>query len=152
LIAKESDYVVSVYNNSISVISFNPSIGDVFTVFYESNGYLNENTLIEPKINPYNMVWSVNSFIPTSITGNFIHEFYDLTNTGLTGNTVFSGVTTYSSNKVIFAEIFDWSNTTLIYGQTYFYRIKSEKYYRTINNISVSSETYSDIYQIKIPL
>ncbi len=80
------------------------------------------------------------------------NQFYDLPNTGLTGNSLYSINTSYLYNTYDFSQDLTWSLTPLTPGGTYFYRIKSEKYFTTINNIGFTSTTYSDTIKVRLPV
>jgi hypothetical protein len=153
LLAKDMDYQVSVFNQNIIVLSSgfiltNPS---VFSVFYFTNTASGQ--IIQATGPTYQINWSIQNQIPTNVTGNFTHEFYEITNTGLTGNTFYSIDTSYNYVGVIYSQLFNWEDIypDLIYGTSYFYRIASKKYFKTINNISLSSVTYSQTYIMNIP-
>lgn len=153
LLAENIDYSVSVFDPNIIVLSSgfiltNPS---VFSVFYFTNS--SENQVIQATGPTYQINWSIQNQIPNNIIGNFTHEFYDITNTGLTGNSIYSIDTPYDYVGVVYSQVFNWESIypDLIYGSSYFYRIASKKYFTTINNINLSSVTYSQNYIIIIP-
>ncbi len=149
LIAKNSDYNISVYNNTISVISFVPQNGDIFTVFYETDGFSNSTT-ININTNPYSILWNIDKIIKPNNTGYFLHEFYS--NSGFTGSSIYTAVTDYLYTTNSYAQLFDWSTTPLVPGQSYFYRLISHKIFKTINNINIIKEKNSIIYILKIPV
>jgi len=150
ILANGSDYTISVYNNAISVLNFTLVDGDVINIYYtKTNDYL-ENSLIEVNSNPYTINWFTNQQIKPNINGYFEHQFYD--NQYYTGTTIYSARTNYNYNTNSFNETFDWTNTTLIPGNTYYYQLLSHKEYITINEIIVTGETYSNKYRLKIPL
>jgi hypothetical protein len=100
-----------------------------------------------------NIEWTINGLISSFVNGRFIHQFYPLSDTGLTGNTVYTAETPYNFNTINFTQGFDWANSPpLTLNQTYYYRIASVKDFVTINNINLSSIAYSDIVRIKLPM
>jgi len=101
--------------------------------------------------NPFTISWSLPSQIQNTVTGEFIHQFYDITDTGLTGTTLYTSSTPYDYLNVDYTNTFDWNQTTLTGLTTYNYRIASSKTFKTINNINLSAVTYSDSIKIKLP-
>lgn len=96
--------------------------------------------------------WSINTLIPENSTGIFTHEFFQLSDTGFTGTSLYSLNTNYLYDTYNFSQTFDFVNASpLVLNQTYNYRIKSEKYFKTINNIGFTSTTYSDGLKVKLP-
>ena len=152
LLLNQNDYYVSVYNQNIIVLDslLNIRDGDVFSIAYLTSSVGSQ--VINATGPSYTINWSVSTFISSNITGKFIHQFYDIINTGLTGTTEYSMETPYLYNTYTFSQLFSWLDTTLTPGSTYFYRISSEKYFTTINNINLSSTAYSQTIKIKIPL
>ncbi len=153
LLAENIDYEVSVFDPNIVVLSSgfiltNPS---VFSVFYFTNSTANQ--IIDATGPTYQVNWTIQNQIQNNVVGNFTHEFYDITNTGLTGTTIYSVDTAYNYTNINYLQVFNWSSIypTLIYGSSYFYRIASKKYFKTINNINLSSVTYSQTYVMNIP-
>ena len=85
---------------------------------------------------------------------HFVHQFYPLSNTGLTGTTLYSALTPYDYITTQYSTIFDWRLITpspLTKGSTYYYRIASEKQFTTINNINLSTTAYSTTIKLKLP-
>jgi hypothetical protein len=152
MLANGPDYTISVFDsNKIflddEIILLN---GDVISVVYFT---FNTGTdVINLSSSTYNMNWLINSLIPSNVTGLFTHQFYELANTGLTGNTNYSATTDYLYDTYEFIQFFDWASTSLTPGETYFYRIKSEKYFTTINYIGFTSTTYSDTIKLRLPV
>jgi hypothetical protein len=113
---------------------------------------INVNTTISPTTLISDINWSLNNLISSDINGKFIHQFYPLSDTGLTGNTLYTAETPYDFTTGSFGQTFDWSDSSpLVLGTTYYYRIASTKFFTTINNINLSSVTYSDTVKIKLP-
>ena len=152
LLSKDADYFVSVYNQNTIVLdsSLNLLDGDAFSVVYFTSSVSSQ--VINVSGPSYVVNWSVSNFISSNINGKFIHQFYDIADTGLTSSTVYSLETPYLYNTYTFSQGFNWLDTTLTAGTTYFYRISSEKYFTTINNINLSSTSYSETIKIKLPV
>ncbi len=144
-----SDYTISVYNQNKIVLNFNLENNDIVSVVYFTTY---NNLLINATGPSYLVNWNINNVITEPIKGNFIHEFFDISDTGLTGTTLYSKITDYTYFTTSFSEIFTWSQTGLIDGASYLYRINSYKYFKTINNIDLSAITYSNTYTIKLPI
>lgn len=149
------DYTFSVFDSNKIVLdsSINLLVGDsISVVYFVFTSSLNQVISLTGG-SSYNMTWTINNLIPSHVNGNFTHQFYDLANTGLTGTTLYSAITPYEYNTYSFSQIFTWSEiTALTLGLTYFYRIKSEKYFTTINNIGFTSTTYGDTIKVKLPV
>jgi hypothetical protein len=101
--------------------------------------------------NPFTIGWKLPRQIDSNVTGDFIHQFYDLVDTGFTGTTLYTALTNYDYLNVDFTQVFDWNQTTLTALTTYNYRLASTKKFKTINNIDLNSVIYSDGVQIKLP-
>jgi hypothetical protein len=101
--------------------------------------------------NPFTISWGIPRQIDNNVTGEFIHQFYDLADTGFTGTTLYTTSTPYDYLNVDYSQAFDWNQTTLTGLTTYNYRLASTKTFKTINNINLSAVTYSDTIKIKIP-
>ncbi len=147
------DYTISVFNSQNIVLDSDVVLldGDVISVVYFTPS-LGTDVINLTGGSSYAMFWRINSLIPSNVTGNFTHQFYDLPNTGLTGNSLYSINTSYLYNTYDFSQDLTWSLTPLTPGGTYFYRIKSEKYFTTINNIGFTSTTYSDTIKVRLPV
>ena len=151
------DYTVSSFNNNKIVLRSGIilSNGDTLSVVYFAP-YGGGGTIVATGPT-FTINWSIPNQIQNNIIGNFTHEFYDLVNTGLTGTTIFSVDTQYSFVSASYSETFNWTviNNSIsplsIYGNSYYYRIASKKYFKTINNINLSSVTYSQTYIMNIP-
>ena len=153
LLSKNIDYTISSFNINKIVLSFTPINESVFSIVYFTNYNAIVTELIEATGPNYTINWSINELINENIVGSFIHQFYQLSNTGLTGSTYYSAETAYRFDVKTFSNIFDWQNSSpLALGTTYFYRIASQKQFTTINNINLSSITYSDTIKIKLPI
>lgn len=153
LLQNNVDYQVSTYDsNKVILLIQPPTIPITISVSYLTNYTFDNSTIINATGPNYVVNWSLNSLISNNQIGKFIHQFYDITNTGFTGTTTYSSETPYSYNTNNYSNTFVWSDVTLTAGTTYYYRVASEKYFTTINNINLSSITYSDSYRIKIPL
>lgn len=154
LLTKEIDYTLSVFNQSKIVLLFTPVDPTLFSILY----FTTNDAILTDTVNAsgptYTIDWTIPNFINERNTGNFIHQFYHITNTGLTGTTIYSATTDYLYDRTAFSKTFNWEdlNPPLIYGDTYFYRISSNKFFKTINNITLSTITYSDTIRLKIPL
>lgn len=148
LLAENLDYTVSAFDPNKIVLTFPITDPTVISVAYFTP--FGGGAVIEATGPTYQINWSIQNQIPSNVTGNFTHEFY----TALTSTSVYSVDTPYSYTTTNFSQIFDWSAIypNLIYGGSYFYRIASKKYFTTINNIVLSSITYSQTYTIIIPL
>ena len=149
-----NDFNVSLLNPNLIVLTFTPQNDTNFSVVYLTNATsVNNDILIELTSLNSEFSWTINSPIPGNVTGNFIHQFYPISDTGLTGNTIYTAETIYENNLNEFRKIFNWSTSTpLVLGGSYFYRIASNKNFKTINNIILSSVTYSDVFKIKLPV
>jgi hypothetical protein len=101
--------------------------------------------------NPFTINWRIPRQIDSNVVGEFIHEFYSLSDSGFTGTTLYTASTNYDYLTVDYDKIFNWNQTTLTPLTTYNYRLASTKRFKTINNIDLSAVTYSDGVQIKIP-
>ena len=153
LLMKNTDYIISSYDDNKVVLLFPPPVNPItISVSYLSNFVFDSSTLIEATGPNYTVNWSLSNIISSNQIGKFIHQFYDLPNTGLTGTTTYSAETAYDYNTTQFSNTFAWQSVSLTPGTTYYYRLASEKYFTTINNINLSSITYSDTYRMKIPL
>lgn len=153
LLMKNTDYQVSSYDDNKVILLFQPPTNPItISVSYLSNFLFDSSTLIEATGPNYTVNWSLNNIISNNQIGKFVHQFYDLANTGLTGTTLYSAETAYAYNTTQFSNTFGWQSVSLTPGTTYYYRISSEKYFTTINNINLSSVTYSETYRLKIPL
>jgi hypothetical protein len=152
LLSKDSDYYVSVYNQNTIVLdsSLNLLDGDAFSIVYFTDNVGSQ--VINASGPSYIINWSVSNFILPNINGKFIHQFYNISDTGLTSSTVYSIESPYLYNTYTFSQGFNWLDTTLTAGTTYFYRILSEKSFTTINNINLSSTAYSETIKIKLPV
>lgn len=153
LLTKGSDYNISTFNINKIVLFFTPVDPSIISIIYFTNYNSSITQLVEATGPLYTLNWNINNLIPNNIIGKFTHQFYELTNTGLTGNTFYSSTTDYDYTITNFTKIFDWTQTSpLAYGSTYFYRIVSTKSFTTINNVDLGSTTYSDTLRIKIPV
>ncbi len=147
LLSENIDYSISVFDSSKVVLNF--SITDptllsvVYFAPYGGGGTIDATGPI------YQINWSIQNQIQNNVIGNFTHEFY----TALTSTSVYSVDTPYDYTTINYSQVFNWESIypTLIYGGSYFYRIASKKYFKTINNINLSSVTYSQTYTINIP-
>jgi len=151
MLSQGSDYTFSTLNGNRIILNSTISLinGDFISVVYFTP--LTTSIAIV-NLTGSSISWNINTLISDNATGNFIHEFYDLSNTGLTGTSLYSLNTTYQYNTYSFSQAFDWANSPpLIVGQIYNYRIKSEKYFKTINNIGFTSTTYSNAIKVKLP-
>jgi hypothetical protein len=147
-----TDYYVSVFSSNTIILQYTPANLSVFTVVYFTNSSPTSTATIEATGPTYEITWSISNPIENGITGNFIHQFYELSNTGLTGSTFYSALTPYNYNTIQYSNIFDWTTTSpLVLGSTYYYRIASEKKFTTINNINLSTTAYSTTIKIKLP-
>jgi hypothetical protein len=152
-LVRDSDYYISVVTPNTIVLNYQPIDPSVFSVLYFTNSDVVSNATIEATGLATQINWSLSSIINSNVNGSFIHEFYNLSNTGLTGNTVYSAETAYKFDSTNYSYTFDWTTTSpLAYGQTYYYRISSRKQFTTINYINLSSITYSDTVKIKLPI
>jgi hypothetical protein len=149
-----NDFNVSLLNPNLIVLTFTPQNDNNFSVVYLTNATsVNNDILIELTSLNSEFSWTINSPIPGNVTGNFIHQFYPISDTGLTGNTIYTAETIYENNLNEFRKNFNWSTSLpLVLGGSYFYRIASNKNFKTINNIILSSVTYSDVFKIKLPV
>lgn len=152
LMTKNTDYSLSVYNQNKIVLNFAITDPSTISVVYFVNSSTISNTTIDATGPSYTIEWYIDSIIAPPVQGKFIHQFYDLTNTGFTGSTLYSATTDYSYNSANYSKTFTWTDTDLIDGTTYLYRIASEKNFTTINNINLSSTTYSTVYNLKLPV
>ena len=152
--SKNIDYTVSLSKPNTIVLLFTPLSNSVLSLVYLTNSdSIASNTIIQPISLTSDINWDINSLISSNVNGKFIHQFYPLSDTGLTGNTVYTAETAYEFTKTNFTQTFNWQNSSpLVLGTTYYYRIASTKYFTTINNINLSSVTYSDTIKIKLPL
>ena len=152
LISENVDYSVSAFDTSKIVLNFAITDPTVLSVVYFAP-YGSGGGTIDATGQSYQINWSIQNQIPNNVIGNFTHEFYDIVNTGLTGTSIYSVDTAYDYINISYSQIFDWGTIypTLLYGNPYFYRIASKKYFTTINNINLSSVTYSQTYTINIP-
>jgi hypothetical protein len=153
-LSKDIDYSISLSKPNTVVLLYTPQNNSVFSVVYLTNANsIGANVIIQPTSLISNIDWTINSLIPSYASGSFIHQFYPLSDTGLTGNTTYTAETAYSFDTNSFTQSFDWSNSSpLVLGTTYYYRLASRKNFKTINNINLSSITYSDTVRIKLPL
>lgn len=149
-----SDYTFSVFDSNKVVLnsSINLLVDDSISVVYFVYNSSSNQIITLTSNTTYDMLWSTANQIPSNVTGNFTHQFYDIGNSGLTGTSLYSLITPYTYNVYGYSQIFTWSSTPLVSGLTYFYRIKSEKYFTTINNVTFTSTTYSDTIRIKLPI
>jgi hypothetical protein len=156
LLTEGSDYDISVFDKNKIVLSsdftLNPAQSNLFSIYYFTDSNI-IGDVIDAGGPIYQINWTIPNIIRGDITGNFTHEFYDITNTGFTGTTVYSINTPYLYDTSNYSQLFAWQDIypTLVYGASYIYRISSTKYFKTINNITISSVTYSDNYVINIP-
>jgi len=151
MLSQGSDYTFSSLNGNRIILDSTISLinGDLISIVYFTP--LTTSIAIV-NLTGSSISWNTNTVVPNNATGNFTHQFYDLQNTGLTGTSLYSLNTPYQYNTSIFSQIFDWANSSpLIVGQIYNYRIKSEKYFKTINNIVLTSTTYSNAIRVKLP-
>ncbi len=154
ILSKGIDYNLTLTDANKVILLYTPLDNSVFSVVYlTETDSIGVNTTIQPTALISNINWTTNNLISTNVTGKFIHQFYQLSDTGLTGNTVYTAETAYDYLTNNFSQTFDWQNSSpLVLGTTYYYRIASTKYFTTINYIDLSSVTYSDTVKIKLPL
>jgi hypothetical protein len=149
-----SDYYVSVFSSNTIILKFTPPNESLFKVVYFTNSDPISNATVEASGPTYQINWSISNPIENGITGNFVHQFYPLSNTGLTGTTLYSALTPYDYITTQYSTIFDWNTITpspLVKGSTYYYRIASEKQFTTINYINLSTTAYSTTIKLKLP-
>jgi hypothetical protein len=154
LLTENDDYSISVFNSSKIILTFAITDPTLLSVAYFAP--YGVGTSIDATGPTYQINWSIQNQIPNNVIGNFTHEFYNITNTGLTGTSIYSVDTPYDYINVSYSQIFNWETLStppnnLVLGLSYFYRIASKKYFKTINNINLSSVTYSQTYTINIP-
>ena len=153
ILSRGTDYNLTLTDSSKVILLATPLNGSVFSVVYlTETDSIGVSTTIQPTALISNINWTTNALVSRNVTGKFIHQFYPLSDTGLTGNTLYTAETAYDYTLTNFSKTFDWSNSSpLSLGTTYYYRIASTKYFTTINNINLSSVTYSDTIKIKLP-
>jgi hypothetical protein len=156
LLSQNIDYSLSFFNTKKIILNFAITDPTLLSVVYFTP--YGTNASIDATGPSYTINWTIANQIPNNVTGNFTHEFYDITDTGLTGTSIYSVDTNYDYINVNFSQIFNWLNIStlpppnnLVLGLSYLYRIASKKYFTTINNINLSSVTYSQTYTINIP-
>lgn len=152
LLTEGTDYTFSITNRSKVVLNDElvnlNIINVVYFTTYGGNGVINATG---PN---YTINWSIPNSIPSNVNGKFVHEFYDINDTGFTGNTIYTVDSNYIVNTNNFSQSFNWLDLTpspLVLGFSYLYRIKSQKNFKTINNIDLSSVTYSNTYTFTLP-
>jgi hypothetical protein len=153
-LAEGSDYTYSISNPNKIVLN-NPIydetlINIVYFTTYGGGGTIDATGPV------YQINWSVQNMIPSNITGKFTHQFYDITDTGFTGTSIYSVDTAYDYNSLNYNQSFNWidlstSPNNLVLGSSYLYRIASTKQFKTINNINLSSVTHSQTYTMNLP-
>jgi len=155
LLSENIDYSISAFDTSKIILTFAITDPTVLSVAYFAP--YGGGASIDATGPTYQINWSIQNQIPNNVIGNFTHEFYNITNTGLTGTSIYSVDTPYDYINVSYSQIFNWVDlstppNSLVLGLSYFYRIASKKYFKTINNINLSSVTYSQTYTIQLPL
>jgi hypothetical protein len=154
LLSENIDYSISVFDSSKIILTFAITDPTVLSVVYFAP--YGGGASIDATGPTYQINWTIQNQIPNNVIGNFTHEFYEIINTGLTGTSIYSVDTPYNYIDVSYSQIFNWQTlstppNSLVLGLSYFYRIASKKYFTTINNINLSSVTYSQTYTINIP-
>jgi hypothetical protein len=155
LLTENDDYFVSSFDTNKIILTFPITDPTVLSVVYFAP--YGGDGVIEATGPTYQINWTIQNQIPNNVIGNFTHEFYNITNTGLTGTSIYSVDTPYDYINISYSQIFNWETlstppNSLVLGLSYFYRIASKKYFKTINNINLSSVTYSQTYTIQLPL
>lgn len=149
VLSNGNDFTLSILDNRLIIFNVSPfMIGDEINACYVTQ------TTSEPVYqldsNPYIFSWNINTPIPTFEVGRFYQEFTTPSDANF-NSIVFSSITNYIDGSASFSKTIDFLSTPLILGNTYRYRVTSEREYTTISNNVLIVKSYSDDILIKIP-
>jgi len=134
ILANNLDYYQSITNPRRIILEGDVIVGDVINLYY--NSYVEVNGDIWFRDQP--ILWNI-ARPPQAVNGRFILQISD---TESFATITQSATTNYVVGSNDYRDTVIFSGTV---GQTYYYRVKNEKNYRTMCGDVIASEAYSEI-------
>lgn len=132
-LANNLDYYQSISNPKRIILEGNVLVGDVINMYYNSFAEINGDIWFSDQP----IYWNI-ARPPQAVNGRFIVQVSD---TPTFTNITQSATTDYVVGSIDYSADIVFSGTV---GQTYYYRVKNEKSYKTICGDTILSEVYSE--------